>query len=204
VERFKEFWSKFGTKKAIVFFTLIPVLTIFSLIRTECPVCGGTGQLASLPGMEYVEILRYSSEELYVTREICEAFIVYKYKLAIELQNEGDQETEGYIKLILKEYITGNVIDIQYVSVAIAAKTIMETDYTVYFGTGIDIPGKTEISAEVVTGEIEDTVCDGTGSVPINLAFLINGFKDSFLEEARSIKQYKPPVYYPPDEGWAE
>jgi len=152
-----------------------------------------------MPVMENVEITNAESDELYITREICEAFIAYKYDIKLTLKNNSPEDAEGYIKLVLKEYAKGRVMDIQYLSVAIPGESAIEATYTVWFGTGLDVPGQTDIYAEVVTGEIPDDTCNGSGKVSLNTWLLVNGFKDSFREVVRVHHEYKPPVWYPPD-----
>lgn len=194
-------------KKYIAFLTIMPLLAVTSLFQVECPVCHGTGHMASMPAMENVEIVSAESEELYVTREICEAFIAYKYNIILILKNNGSEDAEGYIKLVLKDFSEGRVMDIQYLSTAIPGESAIEATYTVWFGTGLDVPGRTDVFAEVVTGEIPDETCGGTGKVSANTWLLVNGFKDKFKEVVRVHHEYKPPVWYPPDTeggGWAE
>lgn len=194
-------------KKYIAFLTVVPLLVVASLFQVECPVCEGLGFMASSPAMEYVEITNAESDEVYVTREVCDAFIAYKYDIMLTLKNNGPEDVEGYIKLVLKEYAKGRVMDIQYLSVAIPGESAIEATYTVWFGTGLDVPGRTDIYAEVVTGEVPDDTCNGNGKVSLNTWLLVNGFKDSFREVVRVHHEYKPPVWYPPETeggGWAE
>lgn len=194
-------------KKYIAFLTIIPLLAVTSLFQVECPVCEGTGYMESMPAMEHVEITNAESEELYVTREICELFIAYKYNIILILKNNGPEDVEGWVKLVLKEYAKGRVMDIQYLSVAIPGESAIEATYTVWFGTGLDVPGRTDVFAEVVTGEIPDETCSGGGKVSLNTWLLVNGFKDKFKEVVRVHHEYKPPVWYPPETeggGWAE
>jgi len=194
-------------KKYIIFFPIVICLTATSIIQVDCPLCGGTGHLVAMPNMQNVEIVNIESEELYVTAEICEAFIVYKYDLTLELKNNGVDDAEGYVKMVLKDYTKGAIMDIQYLSVSIPGESTIEASYIIYFGTALDVPGRTEVYAEVVTGEIEDYTCKGTGKVPLNIAFLVSRLKDVFQEKSRIIQEYKPPVFYPPETeggGWAE
>lgn len=194
-------------KKYVAFLTIVPLIAATSLIQVDDPVCGGTGLLSSSPEMANVEITSSESRELYVTREICEQFIAYKYEIALDLKNNGDVDAVGWIKLILKNITEITVIDIQYLWVAIPAQSALEANYTIWFGTGLDIPGTTEVNAEVVDGQIPDQVCGGTGKISLNTWLLAEAFKDNFSEVVRIYKEYTPPRYYPPDTeggGWAE
>jgi len=200
--------EKFKFQKKYLFFSPIVIfLMVTSIIHVDCPLCGGTGHLPAMPYMENVEIVNTESEELYVTAEICEAFIVYKYNLILELKNNGDDDAEGYIKMVLRDYTKGVIMDIRYLSVSVPGQSSIEASYIIYFGTALDVAGRTEVFAEVVTGEIEDYTCEGTGKVPLNAAFLISRLKDVFKEKSRTVQEYKPPTYYVPDTeggGWEE
>jgi hypothetical protein len=175
-------------KKYLFFFPIVIILSATSIIHVDCPICEGTGRLEAMPYMENVEIISTESEELYKTAEICEAFIVYKYNLILELKNNGIDGAKGFVKMVLRDYTKGAVMDIQYLSVSIPGRTAVESTYVIYFGTALDVPGRTEVFAEVV-------------------ALLVNRLTDVFEEKARTVKEYKPPIYYPPDTeggGWAE
>jgi hypothetical protein len=194
-------------KKYLFFFPIVIILSATSIIHVDCPICEGTGRLEAMPYMENVEIISTESEELYKTAEICEAFIVYKYNLILELKNNGIDGAKGFVKMVLRDYTKGAVMDIQYLSVSIPGRTAVESTYVIYFGTALDVPGRTEVFAEVVTGAIEDQTCEATGKLPLNIALLVNRLTDVFEEKARTVKEYKPPMYYPPDTeggGWAE
>jgi hypothetical protein len=109
--------------------------------------------------------------------------------------------------MVLRDYSKGAIMDIQYLFVSVPSQSLIESAYVIYFGTALDVPGKTEVYAEVVTGEIEDQTCEATGRLPLNTAFLVNRLTDVFEEKARIVQEYKPPIYYPPDTeggGWAE
>lgn len=194
-------------KKYIAFLTIMPLLTVISLFQVDCPVCGGDGSLASSPPMKNVEITDWESKEISVTREICDEFLAYKYDLMLTLKNNGTEDAEGWIKLILRDFSQGKVLDIRYLGVAIPGESAIEATYTVWFSTGLDVPGKTEIHAEVVAGEVPDETCNGSGKVSLNIWLLANGFKEAFQEVVRAHEEYKPPVWYPPETeggGWAE
>ncbi len=194
-------------KKYLAFLTVVPIIAVTSLLQVTCPVCKGTGSLASDPEMENVELVSSQSREVYVTREICGQFIAYKYELSLDLQNHGDVDAEGWVKLILKNIPASTVMDIQYIWVTIPAKSATQADYTVWFGTGVDVPGTTEVQAEVIDGQVPDQVCGGTGKISLNTWLLAEAFKDNFSEVVRVYKQYIPPRYYPPPTeggGYAE
>ncbi len=98
-------------------------------------------------------------------------------------------------------------MDTQYLLVNIQGETTIEATYAIWFGTGLDVAGLTEVFAEVITGDIPDDICDGRGRVALNIWFLLNGFKDNFKEITRIRHEYQPPVWYPPETeggGWNE
>ena len=194
-------------KRYFFFFPIVIALSVTSIARVDCPVCNGTGYLEAMPAMENVEITNTVSEELYKTTEICSAYIVYKYNLTLELKNNGIDDATGFVKMVLRDYTEGVVMDIQYLSISVPGQTATEATYVIYFGTALDVSGRTEIYAEVVTGKIEDQTCEATGKLSLNTAFLVNRLPDVFKEKARTAQEYKPPIYYPPDDeggGFAE
>jgi len=193
-------------KKYIVFLTVIPLLVVTSLVKAECPVCQGTGTMSFMPGIENVELLNVESEETYISRQFCEMYILYKYNVMLSLKNNGPDEVGGWIKLILREFRKGKVLDIQYLYIDFPGETTMDCTYVVWFRSGLDAPLLTEVHAELETGEIPDLTCNGTGKVLINTWHLVNYLKESFLETARVEQEFRPPIYYDPftDPDWAE
>jgi hypothetical protein len=188
-----------GVRKTyLTFFTVVPLLLISSLFRIDCPVCGGSGTLASSSGMEYVRISDIQIDEKYIERNYCETYIIYKYKVVLSLNNDSDSIAHGWIKLTLKEYRKDRVMDIQYVTVEIPATTTAEYTYLVWYRTGLDEALRTEIDPEVILGVFPDDICNGTGEVAANKWLLIDILSKNLSEKSQVLHQFKPPVYYPP------
>lgn len=203
IDMFIKFRSQ---KKYIVFLTVIPLLVMTSLVKAECPVCEGDGCMSVMLGIENVELLNVESEETYVSRQYCEMYILYKYDIMLSLKNNGPDEVEGWIKIILREFGKGKVMDIKYVTIELPGEATIDVTYVVWFQSGLDAPLLTEVHAELETGEIPDETCSGTGKVPLNSWLLINNLKENIQEVARVTKEFKPPVYYGPelDPDWDE
>jgi hypothetical protein len=182
-------------KKYIAFFTVVPLVLGVSSLNIDCPIDGGTGFLQAMPGMENVQITDSEFDEKYVVREVCGAYTAYKYDIVLSLENTGPEKTEGWIKLILKDLKKGTIMDIQYMAVEIPANSAIESTYVMWFQTGLFEVGRTEVFPEVVTGQIECAISEGTGKVALNTWLLVNGLEDSFSEIARLQEEFRPPYY---------
>ena len=187
-------------KKYIAFLAVVPLLTISALIKVDCPICNGTGNISSEQNWENVRLIEYKHKEGYVARNACELFILYKYDVTFVLANDGSETSKGWVKLVLKEYKKARIMDIQYLMAECPGETTIESTYIVWFMTGLDVPNETEVHVELVTGEIPDEICDGTGKVPLNTWFVIKFMKDRFRETLREQHEFRPPIYVPPPE----
>jgi len=180
----------------LAFIAVVPLLTATSIITAPCPVCHGTGVLATAPGMENVEITEYDTNEWRITREACGLYILYFYDIEITLFNKGEQPVDGWLKLSLvdisKEGQTP-VIDTQYRPVELAGLSGKELSFTIVFGTGIEAWGQTEVRIEIMTGDVSDATCDGSGRVPSNTWLFINGLKERFVQTIQNEFEYNPP-----------
>lgn len=181
-------------KKYIAFLTIVPILMVTALVSVDCPICDGLGHMASLPAMEDVHIIEAKSEEIYVTRDACSVYMVYRYDVILSLVNEGQEDGQGWLKMTLKDNLAGLVVDTQYVAIDIPKQTVLDVTYSVWFGTGLDLPGRTEVEVEVVVGEVPDLVCNGTGRIPLNTLFFVRGLKDTFNRIVKVEQRYHPPV----------
>ncbi len=182
-------------KRTLAFFTMVPLLALTSLITVPCPIDNGTGTLATSPGMENVEISDYYAHEWRITRDSCGQYILYFYDIDISLYNKGDIDAQGWLKLTLVDISKDNrpTVDTQYRSVNIPAGTVMDSFYTVVFGTGLDAYGTTDVIIEVVTGDMPDITCDGSGHVPSNTWLFINSLKNRLTDTVTSQLEYHPP-----------
>lgn len=186
-------------KKYVAFIVVVPLLMLTSLLQIECPVCQGQGSISSSPAMENVELVQIEEVEAYVLRDVCEMYILFRYDVILTLKNNGPEAAEGWIKMILRDTSKSTPMDIQYITIEIPGETFIESIYTVWFQSGLDLEGMTEIHGEVVTGEIPDVTCNGTGKVSLNSWLVVKGLKESFQETIRTIKEFKPPLYFPPE-----
>ncbi len=184
-------------KKYIAFLTIVPLLVLTALIQVDDPICDGTGVLSSSPGMENVRLTNTESYEAFALREICDAYFVYTYDVTLALVNDGPDEVQGWVKLMLRDFTEGTVMGMQYIVVEIPGETSIDVTYPVWFVTAPVVAKVSEVHAEVVTGDIPDESCDGTGKISLNSWLLVNGFKNKFQEAARALKDFKPPVFFP-------
>jgi len=182
--------------RTLAFIAVVPLLAATSIITAPCPVCDGTGILATTPGMENVEITEYDTNEWRITRDACGLYILYFYDIEITLFNKGEQTVDGWLKLTLVDISKGDqtpVVDTQYRPVELEGLSGKELSFTTVFGTGIDAWGQTEVHIEIMTGDIPDATCDGTGRVPSNTWLFVNGLKDRFVQTIQNEFEYRPP-----------
>ncbi len=183
-------------KKYIAFFFVVPVLTITSMININCPVCGGDGVIRGMPAMENVKLTRIESTEIDTVRDACSSFLMYNYDIKLSLINEGKDTAVGFLKMFLMDFTQGKVLDIQYTVVEIPGETSLDVVYNIWFETGLDEKLKTVVNATVLTGDVPDLTCNGTGKISLNTWPLINQLKNSFQEVTRAERPLTSPA------GW--
>ena len=188
-------------KKYIAFFAVVPLLTLTGLIQVECPVCEGSGYVSGAPGMENVDIIKTEGSEKFVSRDMnmCGMYVMYLYDITLSVANNGEEDTWGYVKLTLIDLKQGKVVDSQYVIIEIPADTALDVSFTVWFQSKEDVRIlRDEVRGEVVTDEVPDITCDGTGKIPLNSWFVANSLKDSLIELGRESVYYEPPPEFDP------
>jgi hypothetical protein len=183
-------------KKYIAFFFVVPVLTITSMININCPVCGGDGVISGMPAMENVKLIGIESREIDTVRDACSSFLMYNYDIKLSLVNEGKDTAVGFLKMFLMDFTQGKVLDIQYTVVEIPGETSLDIVYNIWFETGLDEKLKTMVNATVLTGDVPDLTCNGTGKIPLNTWPLTNQLKNSFQEVTRAERPFTSPA------GW--
>ena len=194
------------TKKTIAFFTVVPILAAVSLIQMPCPICNGTGEVNVSADMENVHIMQVTGNQITAVQNICEMFTLFQYDLTIRLTNTSIEDVDGWLKLILRDYSLGEMLDRQYVTVKVPAEATVDVNYKVWFRTGLDVPQSIEAHAEQVIENITDDVCDGTGKLPFNMWLLVNNLKGHLKEISQEGQDFVPPAPFFPDEGgsWSE
>jgi len=182
-------------KKYLAFFTVIPLLLITTFVEVDCPVCDGTGIVSNSLGMENVIIKDIESEEIGTMYHACGMFLMYGYEVKITLENQGGQDSIGWLKLVLIDFEEGKPTDNRYTVVEVPAKSAWEYDFSVWFQSNHDEKRVTEVQAVVLTGEVPDETCDGTGRIALNTYPLINNLKDQFQELYKAEVPWVPPSF---------
>ncbi len=180
-------------KKYFAFLFILPLLTITAIVKVDCPVCGGDGFISGTPAMEDVKLTDIQSREIDTVRDACSSFLMYNYDIKISLTNEGKEKALGFLKLILLDFTQGKVLDTQYTVVEIPGETSLDIAYNVWFETGLNEKLKTMVNAEVLTGDVPDVTCNGTGKVSLNTWPLVNQLKNSFQEVTRLERPFTSP-----------
>jgi hypothetical protein len=180
-------------KKYFVFLMVVPLLTITAIINVDCPVCHGEGVMSAMPAMENVKLTHIESEEIDTVRDACSSFLMYNYDVKLSLTNDGDEDAVGFLKMILLDFTEGSVLDTQYTVIEILKETSLDVAYNIWFETGLDEKQKTIVNAFVITGDVPDITCNGTGKISINTWPLISQLKNSFQEIARAERPFASP-----------
>ena len=183
-------------KKYFAFLLIVPLLTVTAIAKIDCPVCGGDGIIDGMQAMENVKLVDIESREVDKLRDACSSYLMYNYDIKLSLTNEGSETAIGFLKMILIDFTEGKVLDTQYTVVEITGETSLDIDYNIWFETGLDQASQTLVNATVLTGDIPDVTCDGTGKVSLNTWLLINQLKSNFQEITRAEKPFASPV------GW--
>ncbi len=194
------------SKKYVAFFTVVPLLIVLSLIHVTCPICDGTGAVSVAPGMENVHIMQVDGSQITAVQNICEMFTLFQYDVTVRLTNTSFEKVDGWLKLVLRDYSKGIMLDRQYVAVHIPAEATADIGFKVWFRTGIDVPITIEVHAEQVTDNVPDDVCNGSGKLPLNMWLVVNNLKGTLKEISRENQEFTPPApFFPADGGsWAE
>jgi len=193
-------------KKSIAFFAIVPVLIGVSLVQMPCPICDGSGHVSVMPGMENVHIMNVEGSQITAVQNICEMFTLFQYDMSVKVTNTSHEEVHGWLKLVLRDYAKGAMLDRQYVSVHVPAEATADISFKVWFRTGIDVPLTIDAHAEQVTDDIQDDVCNGTGRLPLNMWLVVDKLKGTLQEISRDSHDFTPPApFYPADGGsWSE
>jgi len=187
-------------KKYIAFFACVPILLIFSSLTAKCPVCEGTGHLSSTPDMKYVQLISSDFKELQISRDVCTTYIVYSYTITLTLKNDGNTDTKGYAKAILKSYSKGSILDSQYLPVNIPKQSTIEEQYDIAFrATGLDQAEAAKVEVQLESGDFDCKICSGSGKISINSWLLAKTLQNSYKEISIVEHQYTPAAYLPPD-----
>ncbi len=186
-------------KKYLAFFMVMPLLLITSFVQVNCPVCGGTGVVTNSLGMEKVRIISIESEEIGTMYHACGMFIMYGYDVKITLENQGDQDAAGWLKLVLIDFLKGTPEDNEYTIVKVPAKSSWEYQFRVWFQSNHDQKRVTEVKAAILTGEVPDETCAGTGKVALNRYPVVNRLKGQFQQLYTAEVPWAPPGF---EEWW--
>ena len=174
----------------------MPLLLVTSFIQVDCPVCNGTGVVSNSLGMENVRIVELESREIGTMYHACGMFLMYGYEIDITLKNSGSQDAIGWIKMTLVDFLEGRPTDNRYTVVEIPANSSWEFQFSAWFQSNHDEKRVTEVRAEVLTGEVPDETCNGTGKISLNTYPVISSLKQQFQELYAAEIPWVPPAFY--------
>jgi len=180
-------------KKHIAFFTIVPLLLTTAIVQVPCPVCNGTGTISNT-GMNQVRIINTSSEikDVYVM-DTCLNYRIYEVDVKVELQNDSpDRDAKGFIILVLIDADKSKRLDDQIVVADVPAQKRVATNYSIFFLTLIDDPLGAKVEAGVLTGNVDDQACNGTGRIALNSWPVYNATVERFVETQRIEANFQP------------
>jgi hypothetical protein len=182
-------------KKHTAFFVAIPLLLTTAVLDTNCPVCGGDGSVSNNVAMESLKVTRVEAKEIGIKRNTCGLFLMYNYEVKISIENSGTTDARGWVQLYLIDYKEGKRLDTQYTVVEIPRQTSWEVSYGVWFISGTDQPQKTEVMADVFTGQVPCDSCGGKGKVTLNVWPIAKTMKEKFIQTAQVEKPWDVPPW---------
>jgi hypothetical protein len=197
---------KRSPKKYIAFFAITPLLMVMSFIKLPCPICNGSGEVGITPGMENVHVMYTSGYQVTSVKNVCEMYTLFQYEMTVRLTNTDFKDVDGWLKLVLRDYSKGVMLDRQYVAVHIPAESTTEVNFRIWFRTGFEIPITIEVHTETVTDNIPDDVCGGSGRLPLNMWLMASKLKNALSEVSQQQHEFVLPApFFPADGGsWAE
>lgn len=175
-----------------------------SFISLPCPICDGCGGVDIAPGMEDVHVMRVSGTQITSVVNVCEMYTLFQYDVTVKLTNTGFDDVDGWLKMVLRDYSKGTMLDRQYVTVCVPAETTIDVNFKIWFRTGFDVPITIEVHAESVTESIPDDVCSGTGRLPLNMWLMVSHLRGTLMEASREHQEFIPPAPFFPNDSWAE
>jgi hypothetical protein len=189
-------------KKQIAFFGITGILIVSTFIKVPCPVCDGTGSVATSSHMDQLFFSNLQTELKFLNPDFCIGYTMYEYEINITLTNDASEDADGWISLLLKATSTGKVLDTQYMGVDVPGKTTTVDTFTVYFKTQYDQTQDVFIEPSVNLGQVECLTCGGRGRLPLNVWFVAVGIKSSLAQITKSQTSFEPPpvVIFPPGE----
>jgi hypothetical protein len=190
----------FPPKKYIAFFGITSVVLITSLVKVPCPVCEGTGIVSRAVGMDKVFLFDFNASLQFSNPDFCMGYSTYEYGIDMSLTNSGTEKASGWIKLVLKNVSEGYPLDIRHVPVEIEQGSTVKSHFTTWFMTTYSVSQNVTVDATIELFGVEDRMCSGTGSLPLNLSFVARTIKSSLLRTIRTEQTFTPPPYEIPHE----
>ena len=185
----------YGFRKThVAFFITIPLLMATAMAGVDCPVCNGDGSVSNNVAMEQVQITGTEAVELGVKRNTCGMFLMYNYSVKLSIENNGPETATGWVMLYLIDYTEGKRLDTQYTVVEIPGNKSWEISYIVWFVSGHDEPVRTEVLADIFTGQVPCATCDGSGEISLNAWPIASSLKEKFIQ----LEQIEKPWSVPP------
>jgi len=166
-------------KKYLAFFGIVPLLLVTAFIQAPCPSCSGTGKVSST-NMDTVTVageLHFQVESTFM--HSCNMYRVYRTNVTLELENEGENDANGFIVLFLYDVATGKELSSQKIVAYVGANMkVTQTTLVAFSVIAADDPEQAvQIVPIVRDGAINCLDCNGTGRIPLNAVMLSRAIK---------------------------
>ncbi len=157
-------------------------------------------------GMENVHVMWATGSQITSVKNVCDMYTIFQYEMTAVLTNTGFEDVDGWLKLVLRDYTVGVMLDRQYVAVHVPADATTEISFNVWFRTGFEIPYTIEVHVETVNDNVLDEVCNGSGRLPLNMWLMASNLKGALNNVSQKHREFIPPApfFHPDGADWAE
>jgi len=178
----------------LIFPVVVAALFSTSLIKVNCPVCGGAGTLCQSVSMADITVVSSDSRILNSIQDACTSYIVTTADPIITVSNSGGQTAQGYLILNLIDTDTGKTLASQDLALTAGpnANTVLQSEITFAYNT-IDTPtADMDIQTQVYLNNVPCVACGGSGKVSLSTYLLARSYKNTFVSSVVSQQQYAP------------
>lgn len=185
-------------KNLTIFTIIFASLASTTLIKIDCPICGGTGYVYNIPGIENLQILDVSYEEEVVIDYPCELYFMYSYVVNTTVRNDGSDPVTGIVVFIVEDPEKNVTVVARPALIEVPANVERYefSDKLTFHVSYGKIPSSIDISVYIPKEKSECPVCEGRGKVPMNSWILSSSLKGLRTTE----KPPEPPPYVMPRE----
>ena len=182
-------------KKYRVFFLAVTLLMTSAFVGLPCPVCDGDGIISSYRTDE-VDIDKLDFRETSSYIDACANFKMYLFHVDVTLNNSSEVfSSQGQMAFILVHSKTGQKLSTSYGKFELEPLETGTFSFDLSFPVTatIDESDATYILGKVLTGDVPDDACNGTGRVSLNEFLVKKAMSESYIyAQASKVPYIKP------------